>query len=389
LVLAIPLSYGMWRTERLAQADWLALDDTVEALRAASKIEPEDAAYHARIAVLDTSRRDELEAALRLNPRNPAWWIMLAGMQEQANDLAGTEKSLLKADSVCQYYTPRWMTAYYYYRQGNRAPFTKWARASMSVGAGETEPLFQMAKRMGLSPEEIAKEVVPEDPNKVAAYIDFLLGGHEPGATYQAAVKLIRLGAKDRRELIFRVCESLYESGDSGESVALWNQLVKVGWIPFQELDPETGKMLARGSFAGERTEHGFDWRYSVPQGVSVSTGDSDGSLRLEFSGKQPADCDLVSELVPLKPGRKYRLTVRYRLQGVPADSGLAWSVAAIPTGNRLATVELGKGAEASVVFEMPGKAAPVRLLLAYHRSVGTTRIEGTVWIDSVKLAPL
>jgi hypothetical protein len=281
------------------------------------------------------------------------------------------------------------MTAYYYYRQRNRAEFTKWARASMSVGAGETEPLFQMAKRMGLSPEEIAKEVVPEDPNKVAAYIDFLLGGHEPGETYQAAAKLIRLGAKDRRELILRVCESLYENGNTVEAVGLWNQLVKVGWIPFQELDPEAGKLLARANFAGERTEHGFDWRYSVPQGVSVSAGDADGSLRLEFSGKQPADCDLVSELAPLKHGRKYRLTVRYRLQGVPADSGLAWSIAEIPTGKRLTTAPLGKGTEASVVFEMPTKAVPVRLLLAYNRSLGTTRIEGTAWIDSVRLAPL
>lgn len=387
LLVAIPLGYGMWRTERLTKADWLARAETIEALQAASQLEPLNAAYYARLAFLDPERTGALHTALRLNPRNPAWWITLASRQEQAGDLTGAEQSLLKADSICQYYTPRWTTAYFYFRLGKREPFTKWARASLSVGAGETEPIFQMARRLGLSSAEIAREVVPDDPDKVAAFIDYLLGSHQPGETYEPAAKLVRLGVKNRRELVLRVCESLFENGNPSQAMALWNQTVKAGWVPFAELDPLAGKLLARTSFAGERIEHGFDWRYSLPQGISASTGEADGSLRLEFSGNEPPDCDLVSALTPLLPGKKYRLAVQYRLQGIVTDSGLAWSLVTIPDGKPLATAPLGKGAEASVTFDAPAK--PARLQLAYHRNLGTTRIEGTAWIEAVNLVPV
>jgi pentatricopeptide repeat protein len=387
LILAIPLAYGLWRTERLAQADWLAQEDTVAALQAASRIEPSNAAYYKRITVLDPARREDLDAALRLNPRDPSLWDTLAGRQEQDGDPAGAEKSLLQADSVCQYYTPRWMTAYFYFRRGKRAEFTKWARNAMSVGAGETQSIFQMAKQMGMSSKEIASQVVPDDPLKVVALINFLFDNHEPAETYEPAAKLVGLGAKNQRWQVLRVCDSLFESGNFAGAVALWNQMVKAGWVPFGELDPRAGKVLARTNFSGEKIEHGFDWTYWLPQGVSASTGETEGSLRLEFSGNEPTDFDLVSMLVPLSPGQKYRLAVKYRLNGVKPDCGLAWSIATISDGKPVATAAFGKGTEASVDFEAQKK--PARLLMTYNKSLGTTRIEGTVWIESVKLEPV
>ncbi len=38
-----------------ARAQWLALPDTVEAMRAASRVAPANADYRARIAILDSS----------------------------------------------------------------------------------------------------------------------------------------------------------------------------------------------------------------------------------------------------------------------------------------------------------------------------------------------
>jgi len=163
--------------------------------------------------------------------------------------------------------------------------------------------------------------------------------------------------------------------------------------VAFSRLDPEAGKSQARDNFRGERIEQGFDWRYPAPQGVSVSAAEPDGSLRVEFSGKQPPNCELASQYTPLLAGRKYHLTVHYRSDSIAPESGLQWSVLTVPAGQSLASIRLnapaGEAGEQSIGFEAPKTQAPARLLLSYARSPGTTRIEGTLWIESVELTLL
>ena len=393
LVLAAPLSYGIVQAARLAHADRLAQADTVEALRAASQIEPGNAEYHARIATLDPSQDDQLKAALQLNPRNPSWWIMQSVRQEEEGDLAGAEASLLKANSVCRYYTPRWSLASFYYRQKNVPQFVRWARASLSVGYGDSESLFRMAQRLGIASETIFREVVPGNPDKVAAYLYLMMNDGNIDQVYEPSAKLVDLGAKPTRNTVLVNCETLFLRGKTAQSLALWNKAVQAGWVAFSRLDPEAGKSQARDNFRGERIEQGFDWRYPAPQGVSVSAAEPDGSLRVEFSGKQPPNCELASQYTPLLAGRKYHLTVHYRSDSIAPESGLQWSVLTVPAGQSLASIRLnapaGEAGEQSIGFEAPKTQAPARLLLSYARSPGTTRIEGTLWIESVELTLL
>jgi hypothetical protein len=311
--------------------------------------------------------------------------------QEENGDLAGAEASLLKATSVCRYYTPRWSLASFYYRQKNLPQFVRWARASLSVGYGDAESLFRMAQRLGIAPETILREIVPGDPDKVAAYLYLMMNDGNIDQIYEPSARLVDLGAKPTRNTVLVNCETLFLRGKTAQSLALWNKAVEAGWVAFSRLDPEAGKSLARDNFRGERIEQGFDWKYPAPQGVSVSAAESDGSLRLEFSGKQPPTCELASQYTPLLAGRRYRLTVHYRSDSIPPDSGLQWSVLTVPSGQNLALIRLnapaGEAAQQSIGFETPQAPIPARLLLSYARSSGTTRIEGTLWIESVELA--
>jgi hypothetical protein len=390
LLLAIPLTYALVASTRLARADLLARHDTVDALLAASRIEPANAEYHARIASLDPSRQDQLLAALQLNPRNPSWWIMQSIRQEEDGDLAGAEASLLRANAVCRYYTPRWSLASFYYRQKNLSGFAQWARASMSVGYGDSESLFRMAQKLGLSSEAILRDMVPGNPDKVAAYLYMMMSDGNVDRLYQPAAKLVDLGATTSRNAVLDNSETLFLHGRTAQALDLWNRTVDARWVAFSALDPKAGKSLARGNFRGERIEKGFDWKYPVPQGVSVSAAESDGSLRLEFSGKEPPACELASQLIPLLPRRKYHLTVRYRGESIPPDSGLQWSVVTATPGPPVATLPLhapaAQVAEQSADFQTPPTQVPMKLLLSYSRAPGTTRVEGTLWIESVNL---
>ena len=115
-----------------------------------------------------------------------------------------------------------------------------------------------------------------------------------------------------------------------------------------------------------------------------------DRSLLLEFSGSQPEFCELMSEFLPLLPGRRYQLKVRYRLHLTNSVTGLQWSVQSIPSGARLMTGLMNLPAEEfveqSFPLEIAAMGSPTRIVLSHIRQAGTTRMEGRLWIQSVQL---
>ena len=394
LAIAIPMAvvaaYAIFQMLRFTRAETLARQDTLEALQKAVGLAPGDADYYARMATLDSSRDDELSAALKLNPRKPSWWIMRAVRQEEDGDLPGAERSLRQANAVSQYYIPRWSLAAFFYRQGNAHDFVPWARKALSVGYGAPESLFRMARKLGISPEETLRTVVPKAPERVDSYLRFLLQAGDLNSAYATAAQLIDVGSSLNRESIFTTCETLFVAGKIDEAVAVWNKAGQAHWIAFRQLDPATGKSVSDEDFVEERLQRGFDWRYSTLTGVAASQSEPNGGLRLEFSGSQPEKCELMSQDIPLLPGRSYKLAVRYHSEGIPPESGLRWSILTIPAGQAvvagLMTLPGAQPVEQAFDFQTPPRSVPMRIVLAYSRSPGTTRIEGKLWIESVKL---
>jgi hypothetical protein len=391
LILAVPLVFGLFRAVRLSRAENIARGDDLKSLISASLLEPSNAAYHARIVELEPARRQELDLALRLDARNPSWWMILASRQEQEGDAAAAEQSLLKANTVSQYYLPRWTIAYFYYRQRRVPEFSRWARAALSSGSGDTESIYRMARKLDLPPSEILKVIVPNDSDRVASYAEFLARDGSIDQLYGPLKMLVSLGAVSRRDSILENVANLFSNGQIPESVSLWNEMVGKGWLPFSQLDPQAGKVLSRDNFRGPIIQHGFDWRFPNTAGVSIASGQPDGGLRVEFSGSEPAEFPIAYQWIPLLPARKYRLAVRYHTQSIHHDSGLEWVVREHPSSKRLAVLPLtnrdGDDAEQSVTFEMPKSPAPAELVLSYARRLGTTKVEGVLWIQSVKLS--
>ena len=385
--------YAIAEAVRFARAEQLAREDTVEALQGALRLTPGNADYYARIATLDPSRDDQLRVALALNPTDPSRWIMLSVRQEEEGDAAGAEQSLRRANQVCRYFTPRWSLAAFYYRHGNQAGFIQWARLALASGSGQTESLFQMAQRLGLPSSRILQELVPDLPASLDAYLHLVLRQGKVEDAYAAAAQLMRIGSRESSNSILETSESLFAAGKIDPAVDLWNTAIRLRWVAGSPLDPASGRSLANGSFAGEPLERGFDWKTSLPSGVSASLSAPDRSLSLVFSGRQPENCELMSQFVPLLPGRHYQIKVRYRLPSLGSASGLQWSVLPLPSGKPLMMGMLegsgGEFVEHSFAFETAHEQGPLRIALAYNRLPGTVRLEGEFRIQSVQLTLL
>ncbi len=392
-VLSAGAAYGAYLALQSARAEWLAQPDTPEALRAALRVQAGNADYTARLASLDASNDRDLRSALYSDPWRSAWWIQLSARQELDGDVAGAESSLRRANGVARYYTPRWSLAAFYYRRGDARNFTNWARLALATGTGAPESLFQMAQRLGVSADEVLNTIVPREPVRIEAYRGFALQHGDFDSAFRAAAELVKMGTAADLPGVLETCDALFRENRIEGSVTLWNSAVRAGWIHLQELDPAAGKSLGNPDFS-EGVGRGFDWRYVTPPGVTLSRDETYGALRLEFSGRQPENCELFSQSVPLLPKRSYQVVIRFRTEGIAAGSGLQWSILEIPSGGRIAGGLLNsnseepveKPVEVSFPFDTPAREIPTRLLMSYARPLGVARISGKLLVQSIRL---
>ena len=192
---------------------------------------------------------------------------------------------------------------------------------------------------------------------------------------------------------LLNYCDKVLAKGLGDQALFVWNGLAGRKLIPYPELAAGAGEIPVNGDF---RTElgHGFDWQFSAPDGIYANRTLPPSGLILSFSGKQSENTEILSQYVPLVPHRRYALTVRYRVSGIGAESGLMCTLA-LPGGqDALEGRGLLPGGEGSlrqtIPFQSADRATLGRLVFGYHRLLGTSRIEGSVTLQdfALTLAP-
>jgi hypothetical protein len=243
-----------------------------------------------------------------------------------------------------------------------------------------------MAENMKIPPVSVEQQLVPDLPHSLEGWLDYSLKQGNLDAALSAALRLTRVGSDADRTRLLTACEALFLAGRTAGAVKLWNRVSEKHWVQMTTLDPSSGVSLNDGELRYPRLLAGFDWKLPAPDTVEI-TPLSQGGVRFVFDGRQPENCELLSQYLPLLPGRRYQLKTRFRTRGIPPDSGLAWVIAAggkpFASSNSLASDD---GDEQVTSFESPGRPAPVQLVLSYSRRTGTTRIEGELRIESVSL---
>lgn len=374
------------RLGEIALAEHIARADTLPALERAAQLNPENADLHARIATLDPSRDEELNQALALNRNEPSWWIMQSVELEQAGDSNGAENSLRQATRAGNSYAPWWSLTAFYYRQQYAAKFVPAAWHALSVGAGDEQSIFRMAENLKIPSSAVDRQLVPDFQKPLEARINYALKEGNLDSALSAALRLTNVGSPANRNSLLATCEALFLAGRTDSAVMVWNKVVQKHWIQMTLLNPAAGISLNDGGFTYPRLQAGFDWKLTAPSPVEVAPLDQ-GGIRFELDGNQPENCELLSQYVPLLPGRNYQLKTRFRTIGIPPESGLGWVVSANhKTFTRSPSLSSDAASEQTVSFKSPSEPAPVQLALSYSRRSGTTRIEGKLRIESVSL---
>ena len=136
--------------------------------------------------VRSDSSRNELSAAVRMNPRLSSAWIQLGLEAESTGNVAEAEADLLQAARVDHLYLPAWTLANFYFRRGDPERFWPWARRAASLTFDDYRPLLRLAGVFESSPQEVAGRLGSDAP-LLRAYLDLLIAAQRLDAAQPIA----------------------------------------------------------------------------------------------------------------------------------------------------------------------------------------------------------
>lgn len=370
---------AIWNSSKLLRADYLFHQDSDESIRGAIQLAPDQWVYYLRLAQLEPDRAPELlTRSLQLNNYNATADIELGLNFEAAGDTKKAEQLLLAAFQIDRTYLPRWSLANFYFRSGDMPNFWVWARRAAEMPGDQIGALFALCFRATDDPFQVTHELLNDDPKFLRQYLGFLLKTNEYKPVSLVASHLIQKGdqADDLPILLYAV-SILVVDDDADGSTALWHQLSSTGWVPADN------SLLQNSSFVRDPMPVAFDWTIPDHPGMNASPGPS--GLVTEFRGNQPEDCVIAEQLVALKPGT-YTFRSTYHTSGIPPDNGIRWEIMGAKSlvlfgSSRSLSSE--NSATESFSFTIPGDSPFVRVRLHYQRPIGTTRVSGTLVIES------
>ena len=378
----------------IAWSSWLSVGQTRQSILAAIKLLPDNSLYYRFWAELEP--RDRLEAyrqAAAVNPMSPEIRIELGLSAEKAGNLKEAEASLVKAVALERTGAPRGILAEYYFR--HHQPDKFWLTARDALHHQYLDPTVLFEDSWKLSPDNpglILARAIPDDLPVLTTYLNFLLETHRLDPAGPVADRIMSSQeAQGAESPMMTYCDRLLEAGESIQPVRVWNWLSSRKFVPYPALEPQRGQSLTNGAFTFAPLSRGFDWRLAANEGLNIDY--SKQALDITFNGKQPENCEVISQFVPLEPDRAYTLRARYEIRDIDEkEPGLSWKVFSIPGNQDLLNHSGGlpEGARGeqqfSSEFTAPGDTKLARLVLMYERVKGTVRIEGSLTVRKVEL---
>jgi hypothetical protein len=389
LVVLASLGTAAYWTLRLAYADRLFHTGVSAAVVRARELAPGNATYFT--AAGDFNEPPILKTAVALDPYYARGWIELGLGAELAGDTARAERLLLEAARVDKTYEPRWTLANFYYRRGAREGLWRWAKKALEIAYQDQTPLFLLCWRMSSDRAEILNGAIPSQPRTLAQYLSFLIQQDNLDAAEAVGDLLAPQAGEAETPLLLFYCDRLLQKGRDRSALRFWNTLCLRHRIGRQPLQPGSGVSLTNGDFSAVPLETAFDWRLQRAEGIAfVAPAGPAAGLRASFSGNQPEVTRVLEQVLPLVPSRRYRLRFSYRTEGVAPGSGLRWEVARIAGSGEWSAGSADlygeNWKEEEFDFTTPPDMGSGRLALSYRRALGTTRIEGSVWLRKVSL---
>mgnify|MGYP001381347851 CR=1 FL=1 len=192
-----------------------------------------------------------------------------------------------------------------------------------------------------------------------------------------------KLGVENHRDEVLAFLHSLIHHGRLAEAVPIWRQHFN------------GQALLYNGDFTRPPTNIAFDWRVSAPKGsswrIESAPGGDGQAMRLHFSGTDNLGYSHLTQIVPLAPGRRYRLTGQVKTEMLTTDqrpylevSGFQCPMAPVRTALVAATQPW---TALTLPFEVPADCRAVQVRVRRDRSNRLDNLlAGDLWLRGLAI---
>jgi tetratricopeptide (TPR) repeat protein len=396
------------QTIRIARADWLAAHPPAGGISKALTVVPEDAALLLRAALAHSDSGDmstavdrQLLRAAAANPLNADIPMALGLREEFRGHIPEAERYLVRAAELDHTFKPAWTLVNFYARNGQ--PDKTWpliARAlALDPLAFNPTPVFDLCWNQSRSEGRIAERkiaaLLPQHGSVPVEYLLYLLTTRRMDSAIDFWPRALAAATGDvaspEAQALVQYPDFLIAANRLPEAVRGWNELVAKKIVASSRLDPSAGISVADPNFDFPLLNHSFGWRAGTERGLFVESNPS--RLRFEFDGNEPESSSvLLTTLVPLLPGRAYRLVWKSDGSGLsaPRDPGFVFRITQEPGQSATECPPLlVVGDDGACAFSTLPGTGYARLELRYARALGTTRIQGSLGMTSVRVQPI
>lgn len=377
-------------------SDYAARAGAREAADAAVALTPSDPeALYARANLMAdageyTSASHAYEGAIALRRRDYVLWTELGRAREESGDSEGALTALREAVTLAPSYArPRWLLGNTLLRAGRREEaYDELRRAADSDPRLYANLIQTFWYASGRDPSALARDARPRTAEQTLAVVNFLV---KSGAAGEGMKVLRESGAKLTPEARRSLVSELVSVESFKDAYDVWSE----------GRGPGAGLFDDGGFEAEAHVDELFGWRFARDiQSVKLSL-DSDSpregsrSLKVEYAGASDPNAAAVSQLLPVGPGERYRLTFSARVKDlVTGGPPFVEVVSASKVGGTLATLpalspEMNEWRDFSVEFTAPAAGA-VRVALKRQPCASSPcPAFGSVWLDAFKLQEL
>lgn len=291
-----------------AQADAAAAVDT------SVQMTPNDAEVHYTRGAVATFGQDyntalrELELAVSLRPRDYYFWLDLGLVRDRVGDQTGAINAFNESMRLAPHYAQaRWLRGNVLFRMGKYDDAFADLRKAVDSNPDYLPAFIDLAWNASRKDAKLTEQLVLPQTDKAQSETALFFAKNGKPDEAVAHYKDIRNVSSEVRENIIR---DLIAHGAMRQAFAIWSDSTQPSGISVYD-----------GGFEGPLSldESGFGWRVSKPQpglGFSLDSGQPQSgarSIRINFTGNLSPGLELLSQLVVVEPGGRYRLNFSAR----------------------------------------------------------------------------
>jgi tetratricopeptide (TPR) repeat protein len=380
-------------------ADKLADYGSLSTLKAATRIVPENADYHFKLArYYDLIARDQPAAlwqyqqAVRWNPHDSRSWIGLADIYGASGDV--DRQSAAIHGAVTQAPTNpevAWVAANLNVSQGLNDDALRQFHIVLLSGSDNSPFAMQMAWRINPDVDSLLRDVIPANRDSYVAFLVFLMSKQDTEGSLKVWDALVGLQQPIESNRAFDYVRYLLAQKAADDAPAVWRQATPLigagGYLP------SSNNLIVNPNFNMDVLNGGFDWQYRKQSSVSLQLDtnerhDGHRSLAITFDGPGVSDAGIF-QVIAVQPNTTYQFSGFYKNGEIDGAGGPVMALQDLYSGQTcFQSKELKDSPDWNgVVGELTTGPDAKILVLRVRRIPDGSPIRGKLWIADFRLA--